>query len=279
MATKVFMEALSPTMEEGRLVKWLKNEGDAVKSGDTLAEVETDKAIMELVARGDGVLRKRLVDEGESRPVGTLVGVIAAADENIDALVARRRRRRAPRRRRRSRRAAAAAAPAAAGRSAGAAPQRRAARRRRAAAAPPQRRSGTAAAAAAQPTANGGQVRSSPLARRLASERGLDLSQRPGLRSRRPHHQARHRSRRQRRRRAAAAARRRPARSHAAATSRTSPLTQIRKTIAKRLVRIDRPDPDVLPHRRVRPHARHGDARGDGSRWATSSRCRSTTSS
>ena len=51
-------------MEEGRLVKWLKNEGDAVKSGDVLAEVETDKAIMELVARGDGVLRKRL-DPGE----------------------------------------------------------------------------------------------------------------------------------------------------------------------------------------------------------------------
>ncbi|MDE3053874.1 MAG: hypothetical protein KGJ70_08305, partial [Gemmatimonadota bacterium] len=88
MATKVFMEALSPTMEEGRLVKWLKNEGDAVKSGDPLAEVETDKAIMELVARADGVLRKRLVNEGDARPVGTLVGVIAAADENIDTLVA-----------------------------------------------------------------------------------------------------------------------------------------------------------------------------------------------
>src|SRR5687767_10383424 len=87
MATKVFMEALSPTMEEGRLVKWLKNEGDQVKSGDPLAEVETDKAIMELVARGDGVLRKRLVAENESRPVGTLVGVIAAPDENIDALI------------------------------------------------------------------------------------------------------------------------------------------------------------------------------------------------
>ena len=57
MATKVMMEALSPTMEEGRLVKWLKQVGDAIKTGDTLAEVETDKAIMELVARGDGVLR------------------------------------------------------------------------------------------------------------------------------------------------------------------------------------------------------------------------------
>src|SRR3954465_12699453 len=87
MATKVFMEALSPTMEEGRLVKWNKNEGDAVKSGDSLAEVETDKAIMELGARGDGILRKRLIGEGESRPVGTLLGVIATADENIDALV------------------------------------------------------------------------------------------------------------------------------------------------------------------------------------------------
>jgi pyruvate/2-oxoglutarate dehydrogenase complex dihydrolipoamide acyltransferase (E2) component len=88
MATKVFMEALSPTMEEGRLVKWLKNEGDAVKSGDALAEVETDKAIMELVARGDGVLRKRVLPEGETAPVGALAGVIAAPDENIDAILA-----------------------------------------------------------------------------------------------------------------------------------------------------------------------------------------------
>src|SRR3982751_6707110 len=87
MATKVFMEALSPTMEEGRLVKWLKNEGDQIKSGDVLAEVETDKAIMELVARGDGVLRKRLVNEGDARPVGQLLGVIAAPDGNIDSVI------------------------------------------------------------------------------------------------------------------------------------------------------------------------------------------------
>ncbi|HUR00237.1 MAG TPA: dihydrolipoamide acetyltransferase family protein [Gemmatimonadaceae bacterium] len=87
MATKVVMEALSPTMEEGRLVKWNKNEGDAVVTGDVLAEVETDKAVMELVARADGVLRKRLANEGDASPVGTLIGVIAGADENIDALV------------------------------------------------------------------------------------------------------------------------------------------------------------------------------------------------
>jgi len=81
------MEALSPTMEEGRLVKWLKGEGDAVANGDVLAEVETDKAVMELVARGDGVLRKRLIGEGDATPVGQLIAVIAAPDENIDALV------------------------------------------------------------------------------------------------------------------------------------------------------------------------------------------------
>src|SRR6188508_2895096 len=88
MATKVFMEALSPTMEEGRLVKWMKAEGDAVKSGDLLAEVETDKAIMELVARGDGVLRKRLIEEGATSPVGVVIAVIAGKDEDITALVA-----------------------------------------------------------------------------------------------------------------------------------------------------------------------------------------------
>ncbi len=88
MATKVVMEALSPTMEEGQVTKWLKGEGDKVASGDTLAEVETDKAVMELVARGDGVLRKIVVPEGRTVDVGSLVAVIGAADEDIAALVA-----------------------------------------------------------------------------------------------------------------------------------------------------------------------------------------------
>ncbi|HET6762261.1 MAG TPA: pyruvate dehydrogenase complex dihydrolipoamide acetyltransferase [Longimicrobiaceae bacterium] len=87
MATKVYMEALSPTMEEGRLVTWLKNEGDEVKEGDVLAEVETDKATMELVARGSGLLRKRMIGEGETQAVGSLIAVIAGADEDIAALV------------------------------------------------------------------------------------------------------------------------------------------------------------------------------------------------
>ena len=83
MATTVFMEALSPTMEEGRLVKWHKREGDPVQSGETLAEVETDKAVMDLVARAGGVLRQVTVREGETVPVGKEIAVIAAAGEAV----------------------------------------------------------------------------------------------------------------------------------------------------------------------------------------------------
>src|SRR4051794_7192338 len=86
MATKVYMEALSPTMEEGRLASWLKNEGDEIKEGDVLAEVETDKATMELVARGSGVLRKRLIGDGDTANVGTVIAVIAGADEDVSGL-------------------------------------------------------------------------------------------------------------------------------------------------------------------------------------------------
>jgi pyruvate dehydrogenase E2 component (dihydrolipoamide acetyltransferase) len=84
MATKVHMEALSPTMEEGRLVKWTKREGEAVKTGDTLAEVETDKAVMELVARADGQLIKVVVPEGSTVPVGSVVAWIGAPGEKVD---------------------------------------------------------------------------------------------------------------------------------------------------------------------------------------------------
>jgi pyruvate dehydrogenase E2 component (dihydrolipoamide acetyltransferase) len=83
MATKVLMEALSPTMEEGRLVEWKKNEGDAVASGDVLAEVETDKAVMELVARSDGTLLKQLAASGATVPVGSVIGWIGAKGEAL----------------------------------------------------------------------------------------------------------------------------------------------------------------------------------------------------
>src|SRR2546421_3164193 len=82
------MEALSPTMEEGRVVKWLKRDGDPVKTGETLAEVETDKAVMDLVARADGVLRQVAAAEGQTVAVGSVVAVIAAPGETVGASVA-----------------------------------------------------------------------------------------------------------------------------------------------------------------------------------------------
>jgi pyruvate dehydrogenase E2 component (dihydrolipoamide acetyltransferase) len=85
MATKVHMEALSPTMEEGQLVKWLKSEGDTISEGDVLAEIETDKATMELVARGSGVLQNVTLKEGQTAPVGEVIAVIAGAGEEVEA--------------------------------------------------------------------------------------------------------------------------------------------------------------------------------------------------
>ena len=82
------MEALSPTMEEGQVVKWLKSEGDGVKTGEVIAEIETDKATMELTARGDGVLRAILVGEGGTAPVGEVIALIGTADEDISELQA-----------------------------------------------------------------------------------------------------------------------------------------------------------------------------------------------
>jgi pyruvate dehydrogenase E2 component (dihydrolipoamide acetyltransferase) len=182
MATKVYMEALSPTMEEGRLVSWHKAEGDPVKSGDVIAEVETDKAVMELVARGDGVLRARLLAEGETAPVGQLVGIIAEPAEDIAALIA-------------SSRAAAPAVPSGAPATAPPASPSPPSAPAPAAAAPPSApppppaapapapaegavlpAAPAAAPAKPAPGQNGGRVRSSPLARRVASERGLELA-------------------------------------------------------------------------------------------------------
>lgn len=155
MATKVMMEALSPTMEEGRLVKWVKAVGDAVKSGDTIAEVETDKAIMELVARGDGVLRAQLIAEGATSPIGETIGVIAAADEDISGIAG-----------------GAAAAPAAPAPAAAPSAEPAAA----ASADNSSRREEESAESAESAEAPAGATRSSPLARRLAAEKGLNLS-------------------------------------------------------------------------------------------------------
>jgi len=85
--TRVVMPKLSEQMETGKILKWLKQEGDRVQSGDILAEVETDKADVEMEAFGSGVLRKILVAAGGSVPVGGLIGVIAEAGDDIQSVV------------------------------------------------------------------------------------------------------------------------------------------------------------------------------------------------
>jgi pyruvate dehydrogenase E2 component (dihydrolipoamide acetyltransferase) len=85
--TRVVMPKLSDQMETGKIIKWLKQEGDRVQSGDILAEVETDKADVEMEAFGSGVLRKILSPAGSAVPVGALIGVIAEPNEDIAAVV------------------------------------------------------------------------------------------------------------------------------------------------------------------------------------------------
>jgi pyruvate dehydrogenase E2 component (dihydrolipoamide acetyltransferase) len=83
------MPKMSETMEEGVVVKWLKSEGDRVASGDALAEIETDKAVLELEATTAGVLRKILAQEDSKVPVGQLLAVIGSADEDVSSLIGR----------------------------------------------------------------------------------------------------------------------------------------------------------------------------------------------
>jgi len=158
MATKVVMEALSPTMEEGRLVEWKKREGESVTAGDVLAEVETDKAVMELVARADGVLLRQVIAAGTTVPVASLVGIIGEPGEDIEALLD----------------------------SAGAKPPTTPPKPTTTAAVPapaplrqaeplsaPRIIAPAGPATAAQP---GQRIKASPLARRIATDRGLDLA-------------------------------------------------------------------------------------------------------
>src|SRR5918999_4771227 len=87
MATKVIMPKLSPTMEEGQISRWLKKEGDKVSMGEPLAEIDTDKATMEMQALANGVLRKILINEGQSAPLGQTIAVIAEPNEDIASLL------------------------------------------------------------------------------------------------------------------------------------------------------------------------------------------------
>lgn len=87
MATKIMMPKLSDTMEEGKILKWLYKEGDKVKQGEILVEIESDKADMELESYDSGILRKIVVPEGGKAPIGALIAVIGEANEDIAPLL------------------------------------------------------------------------------------------------------------------------------------------------------------------------------------------------
>ncbi|MVA55866.1 pyruvate dehydrogenase complex dihydrolipoamide acetyltransferase [Agrobacterium vitis] len=153
MPINITMPALSPTMEEGNLAKWLVKEGDTVKSGDVIAEIETDKATMEVEAVDEGVVAKIVVPAGtEGVKVNALIAILAAEGEDVSAAAA----------------GGGAAAPAKADAPKAEAPK---------AETPAAKADAPAAAAqsAAPAAASGDRVFSSPLARRLAKEAGLDL--------------------------------------------------------------------------------------------------------
>src|SRR5438874_568175 len=89
MPTNILMPALSPTMEKGNLTRWLKKEGDKVKSGDVIAEIETDKATMEYEAVDDGTLAKIVVPEGaQDIAVNSVIAVLAGEGEDVKAAAA-----------------------------------------------------------------------------------------------------------------------------------------------------------------------------------------------
>lgn len=148
MPTEILMPALSPTMEEGTLAKWLVKEGDTVSSGDLLAEIETDKATMEFEAVDEGVIGKLLVAEGtQGVKVNSPIAILAEEGEDLDDLRVE------------------AAAPAAD-------PAPKAAPASTPAPAP-----AAAKAPAAPASADGSRIFATPLARRIAADKGLDLSQ------------------------------------------------------------------------------------------------------
>ena len=153
MPIELKMPALSPTMEEGTLAKWLVKEGDTVASGDVLAEIETDKATMEFEAVDEGKVAKILVPEGtDGVKVGTPIALIAGDDEDVGAPAP------APAKPQKKEEKAAPAAKAPAP------------------APPPQAPVETPAAAPQPARAEGDRIKASPLARRLAEAQGIDLA-------------------------------------------------------------------------------------------------------
>ncbi|BBB08752.1 pyruvate dehydrogenase complex dihydrolipoamide acetyltransferase [Sphingopyxis sp. EG6] len=165
MPIELKMPALSPTMEEGTLAKWLVKEGDSVKSGDLLAEIETDKATMEFEAVDEGVVSQILVAEGtDGVKVGTVIAVIAGEGEDAGNVKAAPAPAPAP----------AAASAAAEAKAEAPAPAKDVAPAEAGAA--PVSEPTPAVPTSAGTTEKGDRIKASPLAKRLAAERGIDLA-------------------------------------------------------------------------------------------------------
>lgn len=158
MISEVVMPQMGADMKEGTVLRWLKAEGDPVERGETIAEIETDKANIEIEAFESGIFRKILVPEGETIAVGTVIAVIAAPDDDISAYETGERRVTAA-----PTPAAAPAAPAEAGPPAEAA-------------APPPPAPVPAPAPSARPSLRVDRLRASPVARRMADELNVDLA-------------------------------------------------------------------------------------------------------
>jgi pyruvate dehydrogenase E2 component (dihydrolipoamide acetyltransferase) len=159
MATQVIMPKLSPTMEEGQISRWLKKEGDTVSMGEPLAEIDTDKATMEMQALSAGVLRKILVKEGESAPLGQMIAVIGEPDEDISKFVS----------------SAPAATPKPAAPASQAEPQQPEAKPEKADAVLASAGAGNGREAPAPAQTTSDRLVVSPLAARMAAEAGIDL--------------------------------------------------------------------------------------------------------
>jgi len=180
MPVNILMPALSPTMEKGNLAKWLKKEGDKVKPGDVIAEIETDKATMEYEAVDEGTLAKIVVPEGTPDvPVKTLIAVLAEEGEDVKAAAAAAGKGAAAKPPPPKPAGTAPSAPMGAAAAVHASPAAQAvpqARDPRAAPPPPQARSSQREQRQETPVARPNRVFSSPLARRMARETGIDLA-------------------------------------------------------------------------------------------------------
>jgi pyruvate dehydrogenase E2 component (dihydrolipoyllysine-residue acetyltransferase) len=173
MPTKVVMEALSPTMEEGRLVEWKKQEGEPVAVGDVLAEVETDKAVMELVARAGGTLLKHIVEAGATVPVSEPVAVIGEPGDAADGAQSEKPTGRVDGKSKNDRQAQATQPTPDRNQPTSMPPAAPARAADESSASQPHRATSSKVEVAAAEAA--GRVKASPLARRIAAERGVDL--------------------------------------------------------------------------------------------------------